>query len=79
MIAHQQRRAIILVMHMIFLSIVKKSLKFLEIELLKFKKDDNVTKRLDNLKVEYFDNADDLIIQGYSVSVQTGIEPLLVL
>ena len=41
-------------------------IEFLEIELVKFKKDNKLTEHLNNLKVEYFDKADDLIIQGYA-------------
>lgn len=38
---------------------------FLEIEILKVRKDDTLAKLLDDLNVDYFDEADDLIIQGY--------------
>jgi len=42
-------------------------IEFLEVELLKLKRDDKLTKHLDNLRVEYVDTNDDLIILGYRV------------
>lgn len=38
---------------------------FLEIEFLKIRKNDTLAKHLDNLKVDNFDEADNIIIQGY--------------
>lgn len=38
---------------------------FVEIELVKFKKDPKLTKDLDNLRIEYSADAEYLIIQGY--------------
>jgi hypothetical protein len=38
---------------------------FLEIEFLRIRKEDTLAKHLDELKVDYFEEADNLIIQGY--------------